>query len=118
MTNNIILGYSPSDFFYVKAIENQHMPKVCDTYLKNTNINGETCNIENIKNNLENCMNKELCINQQYVNKIYQLQNNHKGSDQKYLDTKQTYSDDLLNIVNLGIGIVIMITFIIKNNRI
>ena len=119
MSNNIVLGYSPGDFFYVKAIDEGNMPDDCKPLLEDDKLNSkEKCNDENYKQNADKCLGKQLCDNKKNVELLYDLQNNHSGSDQNYLDTKEKYNDELLNTINLGIGIIASLMFIAKNTYI
>jgi len=120
MPANIIIGYNQNDFFYVKAKEDEIMPSedTCNTILTEINSPGNTwtdkCSDVNIhtSDNAIQCTNKELCRNKDSVGILYNLQNNKGGVNQKYLDTKKKYNDELLNTLNLGIGIIILGGFI------
>jgi hypothetical protein len=114
MTTNIVLGYSPTDFFYVKAQEMDIMPTNCDSI---TTPSKETYNIDNYGDNKIDCINAALCENKDTAILINKLQNKHSGSDQHYLDTNQEYKLTLTNSINLGIGIVILIGLIIQNRN-
>ena len=114
MTTNIVLGYSPTDFFYVKAQEMDIMPTNCDSI---TTPSKETCNIDNYGDNKIDCINAALCENKDTSILINKLQNKHSGSDQHYLDTNQEYKLTLTNSINLGIGILILIGLIIQNRN-
>jgi len=114
MASNIVVGYSPTDFFYVKAEKMDIMPTNCDSIIIPTN---EQCNIDNYGDNKIDCINASLCENKTSSMLINKLQNKHSGSDQHYLDTNQEYKLTLTNSINLGIGIVILIGFIIQNRN-
>ena len=114
MTTNIVIGYSPTDFFYVKAQEMDIMLTNCDSI---TIPSKEKCNIDNYGDNKIECINAALCENKDTAILINKLQNKHSGSDQHYLDTNQEYKLTLTNSINLGIGIVILIGLIIQNRN-
>jgi hypothetical protein len=116
-SNDIILGYSPGDFFYAKADKDGVMP----TKDQCTELNpyDETwdvsCNIKNFANNADTCYRKELCKNKEKVQLLMNNQNINSGSTQKYLDMDNDYNYQLLVSVNLGIGLLLLSGFIIKN---
>ena len=113
MATNIVVGYSPTDFFYVKAQEMNIMPNNCES-IRSTE---EQCNADNYDKNALNCVNAALCKNKDSATLINKLQNKHSGSDQNYLDTNQEYKLTLTNSINLGIGIIILIGFIFQNRN-
>jgi hypothetical protein len=114
MATNIVVGYSPTDFFYVKAQELNIMPDNCGSITIPTETQ---CNVDNYNANKIDCMNTALCKNKDNATLISKLQNKHSGSDQHYLDTNQEYKVTVTNSINLGIGIIILIGFIIQNRN-
>jgi hypothetical protein len=117
MPNNIVVGFSSNDFFHVKAQKDKIMPSdaKCSEYKRVPQKMWDVkCSVANIndKKNAKECVDKELCINKERVNTLYSVQNNHSGSEQKFLDIKKQYSDELLNAFNLGIGIMILVRII------
>jgi len=107
MSSELIAAFSPNDFFFVKAEQGlleQSMPTNCATILKSTPSNCET--------NPEQCIDVELCKNQNNANTLYKVQNQYGGSDQRYSDVKTVYNDTLFNSFNLGVGIIIATGFI------
>jgi len=107
MSSEIVAAFSPNDFFYVKAEENKTMPnaKNCEDLIKNPPQNCDA-------NPTQQCLDSELCLNKKHANKLYVVQNNNGGSDQRYLDVKTEYNDALFNSFNLGVGIIITIGII------
>jgi hypothetical protein len=114
MATNVVVGYSPTDFFYVKAQELNIMPMNCENL---TIPSDNQCNTDNYNTNKLHCMNAALCKNKDNAILIGKLQNKHSGSDQHYLDTNQEYKVTVTNSINLGIGILILIGFIIQNRN-
>jgi hypothetical protein len=114
MSTNIVVGYSPTDFFYVKAQELSIMPDDCGSITIPTETE---CNIDNYNDNKTDCMDAALCKNKDHATLISNLQNKHSGSDQNYLDTNQEYKLTVANSINLGIGILILIGLIIQNRN-
>jgi hypothetical protein len=117
---NLLLSYSPGDFFYVKANEAGVMPtpeqcKQMNVYNNNWDI---SCNTKNYSDNYQQCFKKELCKNKEKVNKAGDIENKNNGANRKYLDTKDKYNDEFMNIINLGIGIILVTGFIIKNTNV
>jgi len=103
MASQTIAAFSPNDFFYVKAEENDNRPLDCSNY---PDITAESCN----KGDLD--LKCQLCLNKNYANTLYSIQNENGGTDQRYEDVKTVYNDELFNSFNLGIGIIIATGFI------
>ena len=124
MTTNVVIGYSPTDFFYVKASEMSE--PIDNEYCGNLDISNPqwdiSCNTNNYALggdiNKFQCNYKELCKNKNNAELLSKLQTNHSGSDQNYLDKKYTYNYLLTTSFNLGIGILTLIGFIIKYRNI
>jgi hypothetical protein len=114
---NILLSYSHSDFFYVKADDAGVLPTV--DQCKKMDLHDKkwefSCNSKNYSDNAEECFKKELCKNREKVNKVQEIETRNSGSNRKYLDVKQKYNTEYLDTVNLGIGIILVTAFIIKN---
>lgn len=114
---NVLLSYSPSDFFYVKADFDGIMPNseqcdAMDVYNTSWDI---SCNSKYYTTNADICFRKELCKNKEKVDFIKKNEDNNNGANQKYLDVKNKYDETFLSTVNLGIGILLVTAFIIKN---
>jgi hypothetical protein len=114
MATNIVVGYSPTDFFYVKAQEISIMPDDCKTI---TTPSETQCSVDNYDANKIDCINAALCKNKSNAELISKLQNKHSGSDQNYLDTNQEYKLTLANSINLGLGILVLIGLIFQNRN-
>lgn len=107
MSSGVVIGFSPNDFFFVKAEENNVMPSktTCDYLSKNPPQNCDSYPTQD-------CVNIELCKNQSNANILYNLQNKYGGFDQKHSDGISLYNDTITNTFNLGIGIVVALGFI------
>jgi hypothetical protein len=124
--SNVVISYSPNDFFYVKFDEQNNNSSTIDNNLcfplkpydnLDTNCNTDNYN-SNGTNNKINCNLKELCKNKEKAEELQLIQNNHSGSGQNYLDTKDSYNTAFLRLFNLGVGIFIIIGLIYKNRNI
>ena len=107
MSSELVAAFSPNDFFFVKAQQGlleQPMPTNCANVLKSIPTNCTT--------DPEQCINVELCKNQNNANTLYKIQNQYGGSDQRYVDVKTVYNEALFNSFNLGVGIIIATGFI------
>jgi len=125
--STITLGYSPNDFFYVDAESSGIRPtqEWCDSN-NPTNItwdvkcsaaiNPATQNTYFMDNSF-NCIQKELCINMDNATKLIDYENRHEGSDRKYVDAKTNHDIVLLDVINLGIGIIFAIAVIYRNRN-
>ena len=109
------LQHDANNFFYIKAINEQIMAsnKKCNDLKQKINV--DTCNQINFNDNSLNCIQNEFCKNKELSEWITNNKDEYYGSKQKYLDIESKYNNELLNITNLGIGIIILTGFIIKN---
>lgn len=117
-SSDILIGYNKNDFFYVNAENNGEMPndETCKgTELKIHDASWDIrCNNTNFIDNSANCLNKELCINKEYSNKIKSMQQTHSGSGEKYDNAKDVYDQTFAHTVNLGTGIVLLSILLYK----
>jgi hypothetical protein len=122
--SNVVISYSPNDFFYVKFDEQTNSSTIDNNLcspLKPYDSWDTNCNTDNYntsQNNKINCNLKELCKNKEKAEELQLIQNNHSGSGQNYLDTKDSYNTAFLRLFNLGVGIFIIIGLIYKNRNI
>jgi hypothetical protein len=117
MSTEVLIGYSSNDFFYMKAEGQGVMPSdsACKILNASSDADWKTkCDLTSpsINSNIQACTNKALCDNKTYADKLYNLQNNNGGSNQRYLDIQKKYNDQVVNFYNLGIGITILFGFI------
>jgi len=118
MPNNVIVGYSPNDFFYADAISQGVMPTDDDCVaLKPYDQTWDVSCGSWFSDNSGNCIKKELCINQDKANVLTDIQGKHSSADEKYMNEKMNYDNVLLNTINLGIGIVFLLFVIYKNQK-
>jgi hypothetical protein len=118
MANNMIVGYSPHDFFYVDAENRNMMPS--DEKCKELKPDDQKWNSEcgeHFKDNSGNCIAKELCKNREKAVFLQSLENSHSGSTEKYMNEKMNYDNVIMNTINLGIGILFLIVIIYKNQK-
>ena len=111
-----IVGYSPSDFFYVSALESASNLKIdcanVDLGNLTANILGNITDGNIVGNVLGNVdgnaivqVYKDICQNKDLVNSVTNQQINHSGSKQGLDDSQSTFNATVLNTVNLVIGI-------------
>lgn len=130
MSNTILVGYSPNDFFYADADSQGIMPTQdqCDAINPYSSKWDNDCNAihfgerthpedENSKEmNADKCIEKELCKNRDYVSNLYNVEQKHSGSNEKLFNVKDKYDAVFIDTVNLGIGC-IFLGIIIYNNQ-
>ena len=105
-SNDVILAYSPSDFFWVSADENDFSMESCNLpQCSETDLGSE---------NIQNCYSKELCNNKKNSTLLQKMQYVHSGADGRYFDTTNIYQKTILDTFNLGVGIIIMISLTSK----
>ena len=123
-THKLLVSFNKNDFWYNRPVVgvSDNMP-ILDTCSKNNVYDNAwdttTCNNVSTGVNNQDCIRRELCLNRDYADKVDKLQNNHNGSDQNYLDTKNKYSYGFLQSINLGVGVigVVYIIFAFYKNR-
>jgi len=138
MANNVLVGYSPNDFYYVQAEQSNLISPNTDcnglTVRGNVTLpNGITINDGSslsltdpawdiicnnyFSQNQDNCLKRELCNNKNKASQLGDLQNTKLGAMEKYMNEKMNYDSILMNTINLGIGIVFLIVVIYKNQK-
>jgi hypothetical protein len=117
MSNTILVGYSPNDFFYADADSQGIMPtkEECSNMKPYDILWDTSCNIINFPDQSGNCINKELCKNRDYVSNLYNVEQTHSGANEKYFNVKDQYDALFMNTVNLGIGCLFLGGVIIQN---
>ena len=107
--NKIIVGYSPSDFFY-SSVDNPPSSEDCKTYQDDNElgrIDWETnCNESNINTYKDDCVKIELCKNSQKVKDLYDHNKWKSENHERNLNTLSIYRVEYIGMWNLGIGIV------------
>jgi hypothetical protein len=102
-----VVGYSPSDFFFVSALDSsQHLDIDCaniDLGNLNANIIGNA--LGHVDGNVVVQVYKDVCKNQSLVNSWTNEKINHSGSQQALTDSQSTFNATILNTVNLVLGI-------------
>ncbi len=106
---NLTVAYNPNDFYYYNATFSDGNKINTNNYF-NDDIKCATYLAGNIdcRNNgnmyLNNCYDKELCVNRQNAMKMNHLQTNHDGADTRNNDAIVDYNRELLKSYNLAIG--------------
>jgi hypothetical protein len=109
--------YDPYSFFYINAENNDTMPldASCAILKEVSNLNdicndisfnggGEPINEDDIKK----CLDLRLCQNKDKASEYIYNDDRDGTSKQKYDDIKKDYNEELMNTVNLTIGIVFL----------
>lgn len=128
---NITIAYNPNDFFYYKSpllsdggdiVNGKTGDPTFDIgtecVTKKGIVSNDDCRVNTINSDLiNNCYNRELCINRDNALRINKLQTNHDGSSIRKEDVFSDYNRELLKSYNLAIGslgIIIMFYFFYK----
>lgn len=132
-----IKEFNPYTFYFVNAIDNNHenidakaikdVEKCYDpngNFVRDRKPNGEkgpTCNVlynscdsEKINDRI-GCLTHAYYKNKQQALKYLEATNQDVGSEQKYMDMKADYNEELINSMNLTLGSIVLAGFIIKN---
>ena len=137
-----IKEFNPYTFYFVNAIDNNQDINVtdisnvvdgCFDSSGNFDIKQSRCDISNCfipaednsgkqivnpeldSETLEKCLNYSYYKNKQQALKYLDATNQDVGSEQKYLDMKADYNEELINSMNLTLGSIVLAGFIIKN---
>jgi hypothetical protein len=103
-SNNIILAYEPNKFFWVS---------VSDDYKATSNnfCDIQKCDDTNLtEENIHDCYMKEICDNKKNSEILQTLHSHHSSADGRYFDTSNTYKKTMLETLNLGVGVLAMIS--------
>lgn len=117
-SSNLLVGFSPNDFFYTQAQHENIMPKdpaFCPKLDIYNRAWDSSCNNINFIDNSYNCLGKELCKNLDKANKIYNSNSKHTESDVRYSDTSSQYRAAFVSTINLSVGLIFLLGFILKN---
>ena len=103
------IEYGPSDFFYSRNDDdtknincsNIDITKDCTYY------NGDDAK----------CFELEVCKNKDYAKYLMSITHTHSGSEQRFEDVDKKYNTEIMNTVNLGIGIALCGLFIYYYNK-
>lgn len=66
------------------------------------------------QDNSGNCYKKEVCQNKEKALKLNDLENNHSGRDQNFINSQNIYSLELRRSIALSLGLVVLIFFGVK----
>ena len=113
----VFIGYSPNDYFYNNAITSgdPYAPNDDDcAALKDMKID---CSHENFHDTSFNCIQQEMCINQKLANDL-SIQNSNNGGERKFEDEMYSFKHLIIQSVNLGIGICVIIYFLYLRRKI
>jgi hypothetical protein len=91
-------------------------------YSRYTTFDGTKCNTRDvytgpIPTDLTQPLLNALCVNKKYAKTIMNNTQSHPGADQRYVDAQGFSDTSMLNIFNLGIGIVGAAIFISKTYK-
>jgi hypothetical protein len=123
---NHILGYNPKDVFYSytdKKFDGNNCDKkvyLLDPNTKEYRDNDISCNyVFNIPkydnvNNKTKCYQREMCKNQNLADTISNKTEQHQNNIQSYVDSKTNYNIQIINTINISIGIGLVIVSLYK----
>jgi len=112
--NNIIMSYSPNDWYYLAVIKDSSgdMPTStdCENVFPYSNWDS-SCNTH-YNDYPGKCMQVALCRNQDESKILDSLESKNVGVDRKMNDDSKVYYNTIVNTANLGIGIAILLGII------
>ncbi len=122
--NSIYIGFSPNDFFYYSADQND-LAKCLEYNLPSSDLDiscktlpeksGSSIVTDAEKFTAEQCYYNELCKNKKYGERINTLQSTHSGADERYNNVLQKYNQEQLRTFNICFGIILAGGFIFYN---
>jgi hypothetical protein len=113
------IAYNPNDFYYVSSHLYDDINARCLTYLGKNKQEWETkcCTNKLDKKdncntwNLVNCYEFELCKNKEYADLANSLDNNNSGANERHLNLKNHYQNELIKTINISASI-LLITYL------
>lgn len=111
-----VKNYDPFHFFY---IDEQHklnnIQDGCQGLYDNTILDA-SCKQATIPNSdINSCYELRLCQNRDKAEEFRYIKENNNTSLQKYSDTNNEYSEEIMNTINLSVGIVFLSGVILKH---
>jgi hypothetical protein len=111
-----VVGYSPSDFFYVSALDSSQNLEIDCANIDLGNLTIDTIGnitdgnlvgnvLGNVDGNVVVQMYKDVCHNKNLVNSWTEHKINHSGSKQALEDSQSSFNSTTLNTMNLLVGI-------------
>ena len=104
-----VKNYDPFSFFYIGKEDELDDPTNGCHAVANT----DCTTIDN--NNLDKCYTLHLCENRDKAEAFRYIKENNNTSVQKYNDTNNEYTEEIMNTINLTVGIVFLSGVILKN---
>lgn len=128
--DNIKIKFSGNDFFYVNAVmpggEAEPTDDNCETLKTGNNVTRlsvDKC-IINSRSDSDwltdlsgDCYKKEVCQNKEKALKLNDLENNHSGRDQNFINSQNIYSLELRRSIALSLGLIILFGSIIYSKK-
>lgn len=104
-------GYSPNDFYWVSVVDKLNS---LDCAAETKSAETINCGKSTItETQATTCYNSQLCKNKQLSEWLKDIQKTHSGSDIRYKDIRDTYTLEIRKSINLVLGIILMILFIV-----
>lgn len=105
-----VKNYDPFSFFYIGKEELLNDPTNGCQALAKANVD-----CSDIGSNLDSCYTLRLCENRDKAEAFRYIKENNNTSVQKYNDTNNEYTEEIMNTINLTVGIVFLSGVILKN---
>jgi len=109
-SSNVVLSYSPMDFFYLSAGTDMPADSACSQMSQNptdcTQVNSAISQV---------CYQQALCQNKDLVETVIKKRDTHTQLDGKLDDTYSLYMNEYMKTVNLSVGIILALVYIAYN---
>jgi len=111
-----VKNYDPFHFFYIdKQDRLNNLDGGCQALYSDTDLD-VYCNLSTIPTKyINSCYELRLWQNRDKAEEFRYIKENNNTSLQKYSDTNNEYSEEIMNTINLSVGIVFLSGIIIKH---
>lgn len=116
--SGINIDYNKTDFLYYKYGYGNNGSELynCNNNTITSQSLIDSCNLSPLDSNgpcSEEFITK-LCVNKNHADKLLAQTMNHSGADELYKNTTSQFNVERMSFINLGIGIIASVAFIIK----
>lgn len=111
-----VKSYDPFHFFYIDEQDTLNgITDGCQNLYDDATLDA-SCNLATIPTkDINSCYELRLCENRDKAEEFRYIKENNNTSLQKYSDTNNTYSEEIMNTINLSVGIVFLSGVILKH---
>jgi hypothetical protein len=109
--NQYVVSYNENDF-YCNSIGKDVFNNILGLNTEYSPTTCKTLNINTLNDKNKKCVIEQICKNQEKYDMLKKIQTTHSVSTSRFQDINSFYNTEVLNSLNLGIGIAVL-SFII-----